>query len=223
MDDSFFEILLLAMVAAFLVYRLHNVLGRRTGNERRRPSPFSAGGGQDEATENVVRLPDRSDQAAAEDDIDDDSPIAAGLRAIRGADPGFSATEFLDGAGKAFEIVVNAYAGGDGKALRPLLSDDVFANFASSIRQRIEADQRQDTTLVGIKSAEIIEARMEGRRAHVTVKFVTEQINAVYDSDGEVIDGDPNQIAVVTDIWGFARDTRNRNPNWTLVSTDSQN
>ena len=217
MDDSFLEILLLAMVAAFLVYRLHNVLGRRTGNERRRPSPFGPRGAKDEANENVVQLPDRSDQAPPEDDIDDDSPIADGARAIRAADPSFTLAGFVDGASKAFEIVVNAYAAGDGKALRPLLSDDVFANFASSIRQRIEADQRQETTLVGIKSADIIEARMEGRRAHVTVKFVTEQINAVYDSDGNVIDGDPNQIAVVTDIWGFARDTRNR-----LRSADSE-
>lgn len=223
MDDSFFEILLFAMVAAFLVYRLRNVLGRRTGNERRRPSPFSARGAKDESKENVVRLPDRSDQAAPEDDIDDDSPIAGGVRDIRAADPSFDPTTFVDGASKAFEIVINAYAGGDGKVLRPLLSDDVFANFASSIRQRIEAEQRQETTLVGIKNADIIEARMEGRRAYVTVKFVTEQINAVHDSDGEVIEGDPNQIAVVTDIWGFGRDTKNRNPNWTLVSTDSQN
>jgi predicted lipid-binding transport protein (Tim44 family) len=105
--------------------------------------------------------------------------------------------------------------------LRPLLSDDVFENFSSAIRARQAARQTLETTLVSLDSASIIEARLEGRTAFVTVKFVSQQINVTLNAANEIVDGDPKQIAVLTDIWTFGRSTRSRDPNWALVQTSN--
>jgi predicted lipid-binding transport protein (Tim44 family) len=116
-------------------------------------------------------------------------------------------------------MIVGAYAQGDTATLRPLLADDVYENFAAAIRARQQARQTLETTLVGIKSADLVEARMDGRNAIVTVKFVSEQINVTRNAEGAVVEGDPQQIAAVTDVWTFSRNTRSRDPNWLLVAT----
>ena len=121
----------------------------------------------------------------------------------------------------AFDLILGAYAAGETRTLRPLLSDEVFGNFSQAIRSREQAGETMDDTLIGIKKAEIAEAYMEGHTALVTVKFVSEQINVFRDENGDVIDGDPSAIAEVTDFWTFARDTRSPDPNWTLVATRS--
>lgn len=214
-----FEIILFAMVAAFLVYRLRSVLGKRTGHEHRRPDGFGTPGGASE-NDNVISLPDRA-PAENEPKIEPDSPLAAGITQIKIADPSFEVGPFLKGAQTAFEMIVNAYATGDGKTLNTLLSPEVYENFASAIRARELANNSQESTLVGIKSAEVIEAEMHDNDAVVTVKFVSEQINATVDANGDVVDGDRNAVITVTDIWSFSRDTRSSDPNWKLVATRS--
>ena len=118
-------------------------------------------------------------------------------------------------------MIVNAYATGDGKTLNTLLSPEVYENFASAIRARELANNSQESTLVGIDSAEVVEAEMRDHDAVVTVKFVSEQINATVDASGDVVDGDRNAVITVTDIWSFARDTRSSDPNWKLIATRS--
>lgn len=213
------------MVAAFLVFRLRGVLGKRTGHERPPQDPYSGrepgAGGPREAQddENVVSLPDRT----AESDIPGDSPAADGLKAIRSADSGFSVTDFLEGVRAAFEMIVTSFASGDRETLRPLLSDEVYENFAGAIVEREGKGETMEMTLVGIREAEVLEANMDGRVAFVTVKIVTEQIEVVRDAAGEPVSGDPSKVSTVTDIWTFARNTRSRNPNWTLVATEAPN
>ncbi len=224
MSDGFayLDILFFAMVAAFIAFRLRSVLGRRTGNENperwtaRKPAPQAR-----EALDNVTRLPDRTRAAgdAAPLDLPANSPIEAGVTQIKVADPSFDPRSFVEGARGAFEMIVGAYAQGDTATLRPLLADDVYENFAAAIRARKQAKQTLDTTKVGIKSADLVEARMDGRTAIVTVKFVSEQINVTRDAEGAVVEGDPQQIAAVTDAWTFSRNTRSRDPNWLLVAT----
>ena len=118
-------------------------------------------------------------------------------------------------------MVINAYATGDGKTLNMLLSPEVYENFAGAIRSRELANHTQESTLVGIDSAELLAAEMQDRIAVVTAKFVTEQINATIDENDEVVDGDRNAVIKVTDIWTFARDTASNNPNWKLIATRS--
>ncbi len=220
---KFIDIIILAMIAAFLVFRLRSVLGKRTGNERPPQNPYgdSAPEGPREASEdeNVVALPGMEPA----DDIPDDTPASDGLRAIREADPNFSVQEFIEGGRAAFEMIVTSFANGDKETLRPLLSDEVYENFAGAIDARDAAGETMEMTLVGIREADVLEATMDGRVAFVTLKFVTEQIEVVRDKDGEVVSGDQSKVTTVTDIWTFARNTRSRNPNWTLVATEAPN
>ena len=216
----FIDILIFAMIAAFLVYRLRGVLGRRHGEERQRPNPYTPRPGQ-EGGDNVVALPDRTRPPV---DVPPPAPgepysLAAGIAQIQANDPTFDEKGFMQGARQAFEMIVTAFAQGDTPTLRPLLSDDVYDNFAAAIRSRQSSGESLETKVVNIRDADLIEARMDGRTAFVTIKFVSEQINVTRDSAGTIIDGDPEQPLEVVDIWTFARNTRSRNPNWTLIET----
>lgn len=223
---QFVDIVLFALVAGFLILRLRAVLGRRDGHQSRTPDPF-AQTRPERGEDKVVRLPDRAERpadAAASTEASTqapEGPVAAGLMQVKVADPRFATEHFLAGARSAFELILSSFATGDSEALQPLLSPEVFANFAHSINARRAAQQRMETKLVAIKSAEIVEAYMAGRTAHITVKFVSEQISALYSSADAVIEGDPNTVTEITDSWTFARDTRSADPNWMLVATGS--
>jgi predicted lipid-binding transport protein (Tim44 family) len=231
---QFLDIILFAAVAAFFVFRLRNVLGKRMGHDKPPSDPFGKRAANDSENEKVISLPNRNKSAAAEEDEAEPAaangagepdaaatPVDAGLTQIKLADKTFAEGPFLAGARTAFEMVITTFAGGDAKALRPLLSNDVYADFSGAMAERGRAGQVLETTLVGINSAEIIEAELQGRTAFVTVKFVSEQINAVRDKKGEVVEGDPTHVSKITDIWTFARNLRSRDPNWTLVATRS--
>jgi predicted lipid-binding transport protein (Tim44 family) len=225
MGEQFFDIILFAMVAGFLILRLRSVLGRRTGNERPPPQdPFARRRIEQrpQADDKVVQLPDQTGRRASEGEpaVKGD-PLSAALTQIQIADPSFRAPEFVKGANAAFELIVSAYAKGDAKALRPLLNDEVYSGFASAIAERDKAGLRLESTLVRVISSEVVDARVDGRVAFVTVKFVTEQVNVTRNAVGTVVDGSPEKSTVVTDIWTFARNTRATDPNWTLVETST--
>jgi len=211
----FIDIIFFAAVALFIAFRLRNVLGRRTGHERRPEASTVTPSTRD----NVVTLPGREEQAEAAFSHIDDAELRQGLTAIRRADPDFDLEGFLMGARQAFEMIVDAFARGDTEALRPLLADDVYGGFAEAIEQRREAGETLETEVVAIKQAEAVEARMDGPHAYVTVRFVSDQVNVTRDAEGNIVDGDPDQLAEIVDLWTFGRDTSTRDPNWELVST----
>lgn len=224
MSDGFayLDILFFAMVAAFIAFRLRGVLGRKTGNERPRVDPISqrtaARGG-----DNVVPMPERTPAAPVADEpaVADApfDPARAGVADIKRADPRFDPDQFLQGGRAAFAMIVEAYAKGDKAALRPLLANEVFAQFAGAIDAREEAGRNLTTELVATRSAELASAAMLGSRARLTVRFTSEQINVTRDSGGDVVEGDPRQIETVIDLWTFERDIKSRDPNWQLVET----
>ncbi|MFZ5791416.1 MAG: Tim44/TimA family putative adaptor protein [Pseudomonadota bacterium] len=247
---QFLDILFFGAIAVFLVFRLRSVLGKRIGHEQKdarryadyrlNPSkPANDRAANDTTHEEdgkVVALPDRgsrpdrSAEAPAESTAGPTGadatgasvgPLETGLARIKAADNAFAKDSFLAGARAAFEMIVQAYAAGDIATLRPLLSGEVFERFKSAIDQRRKAGETLETTLVGIKSAEILEADLQGRLAVVAVKFVSEQVNVTRNASGKVVDGDPSRVTTVTDIWSFARNTRSRDPNWSLVATRS--
>lgn len=236
MGDSFqfLDIVLFAMVAAFLVLRLRSVLGKKTGHQEPRQDPISRRQQDADNDGNVVELPTNRNndgpdgvseplEADPTADMDPNDPLAAGITQIRIADNSFHPAEFANGARGAFEMIVQAFAEGDTATLDNLLAEDVFENFNEAIEARNEAEERLESTIIGIKSADVIEAGMDGRNAMVTVKFVSEQVNVTHDSENRVVDGDPNQVSEITDIWTFSRDTKTSDPNWKLVETRSQN
>jgi len=231
--DNGIGIIFLAMVAVFLVARLYKVLGRRTGHERRQ-DPFAGAANDDQRRDSVLPMPDRTRPPRADDAVASPAgplpaadaaarPLQAGVARIHSADPRFDPAAFLAGARTAFEWIIGAFAAGDTASLRPLLNDEVFDNFNSAIKSRQQARETLQTTLVGITSAEVIEADLQGRNAVVTVKIVSDQINVTRDAEGKVVEGDPSAVAAVTDIWTFARSTRSRDLNWTLIATRSPN
>ncbi len=222
------DLVIFAMIAAFLVFRLRKVLGRRTGNERppqdpkaQRTGPRPTPAADNANDENVVALPDHAPEDAFIEQAE--GALGENLRKIRSADPSFNSEQFAEGASDAFEMVVTSFANGDRETLRPLLSDEVYENFAGAIVERADKGHTMEMTLAGISSSEIIEASLDGRVAFVTVKFVTEQIEVTRDSAGDVVEGDPARVTTISDIWTFARNTRSRNPNWTLVATEAPN
>jgi predicted lipid-binding transport protein (Tim44 family) len=146
-----------------------------------------------------------------------------GLEAIRGADPEFDAVHFLDGAKVAFDMILSAFAAGDSNALKPLLAPDVLGHFTAAITERQRLKQTLKTTLVGITGLELVSAEMKGPEARITVKFTSQQVNVTEDSQGRILEGHPNEVATITDIWTFARPVTARDPNWLLVATESPN
>jgi predicted lipid-binding transport protein (Tim44 family) len=215
--QEYFDIILFAMVAGFLVLRLRSVLGRRTGNERRRELFLRR------ARPVAEKLP----VAAAEPAQAATTPpapvdrISQGLSQIRRVDPGFDPPNFVNGARIAFDMIVTAFAGGDKAALRPLLSDEVFQQFVAAIEERNAARETLETRIIRLDSSDIVEAELSGRTAQVTLKLVSQQINVTRAMDGSIVDGDPQRPTEKTDYWTFARDTRSADPNWVLVATSS--
>jgi len=223
---GFLDIVLVAMVAGVIFLRLRSVLGRRTGHERQRPDPYRLAEG---AEENVVKLPGHEPKEADDKGREaeaalwaEDSPVGTGLTQIKIADHRFEPARFVEGARTAYDMIVTAFARGDREALRGLLNDEVFENFANAIDERETQQQRLETTITAIKSADIVDARMNGRVAEITVKFVSDMISVLRNEQGENVGGAP-QEREVTDIWTFARDTSSRDPNWLLIATSSEN
>ena len=223
---QFLDIILFAMIAAFLILRLRSVLGRhkdsgepQKNNDRESlPADIS----KNNINENVVSLqPVKSDKEDQEEIGSAKTALETGIHEIQIATNDFDPTDFLNGANTAFEMIVQAFTNGDTELLETLLNNDVYNNFLQAIRGRESKNQILENSLVRIVSSEIIEANMMDNSANVTIKIVSEQVNVVRNEDNEVISGEPDQITVVNDIWTFARDIGSQDPNWMLIATRS--
>ncbi len=232
-----YTIIFLAL-AVFIFLRLRSVLGQRTGRERPPYDPFSTRDAvRTPANDKIVTLPGRASEPAAkplgaeeegapatnrwQDVAEPGSAVAAGLDAVVAADPNFDVKHFLAGARTAYEMVVTAFAEGDRRSLKNLLSREVYDGFEAAIREREARGETVETKFVSIDRAEITAADMRGRTAHVTIRFVSQLISATRDRGGAVIEGSPEKVIDVTDVWTFARDLSSRDPNWKLVATET--
>ncbi|QYU67618.1 Tim44/TimA family putative adaptor protein [Leptolyngbya sp. 15MV] len=216
------DLILFAMVAAFLVLRLRSVLGRRTGFERpRREGP----GAYDPAQRPAELGGELPAPAAAADSTrrivpDPRSPVGAALVRIRGVDSSFDPEGFLHGAEGAFRMVVDAFAKGDRQTLRMLLSDETYAGFEGEITRREQAGETQRSEVRAMQETRIEAADLRGTVADVTVRFVSDQVNLTTGRDGAVVAG-AEAVTELTDIWTFQRDLRSEDPTWKLVATRS--
>ena len=231
---SFDFVTIFFLVAAVVIFlQLRNVLGRRTGQERPPFDPYS----KRETVEapetgergKVITLPRRDGQEEPENPyaaVDAFTPAGSelntSLRKIVDSDRSFDPKEFVNGARMAYEMVVVAFADGDRKTLKNLLSREVFDGFVAAISDREAKSEKIQSSFVGIDKADIVAAEMKGGESHVTLRIVSELISATRDKAGEVIDGDPETVAEVKDVWTFARDTRSKDPNWKLVATEEE-
>jgi predicted lipid-binding transport protein (Tim44 family) len=229
-----YTIIFLAL-AVFIFLRLRSVLGQRTGRERPPYDPYSASDTVRPSTnDNVVALPGRGGEGPTKPAepaepsaerwkgiAEAGSAVAAGLDAIARDDRSFDAKEFISGAGKAYEMIVVAFAAGDRRTLKNLLSREVYDGFEAAIRDRESKGEKAETRFVSIDRADIIGAELRARTAQVTVRFVSQLISVTRDRNGNVIDGSPEKVTDVTDVWTFARDVTSRDPNWKLVATEA--
>jgi len=234
MRDVFdiYTIIFLAL-AVFIFLRLRSVLGQRTGRERPPYDPYSARDAvRTPANDKVVSLPTRNSEVTQPAETatpgdrwkgiaDSGTPVAAGLDAIAAADRDFDAARFLTGARAAYEMIVTAFAEGDRRNLKSLLSREVYEGFESAITDREHRGETAETRFVSIDQAEIVGAEMPARMAQITVRFVSKLVSATRDRNGVVIEGNAEGVTDVTDVWTFARDTSSRDPNWKLVATEA--
>jgi predicted lipid-binding transport protein (Tim44 family) len=231
------NILLLA-VALVVFWRLRSVLGTRTGTEKPPLDPFETKRREAHkgpaASDTVVRFPQNGQPASPVDSereppvpvwtdyAEPGSDLAVALEQIAEADPSFAPRSFVDGAKMAYEMIVDGFAKGDKASLKNLLSKEVFEGFARAIDDRQTQGHRVESRFVGIDKASIQSASLVGgKKATITMAFVSELITATYDKAGAVIEGDPKEIREVTDVWTFERDVNSRNPNWRLVATEA--
>jgi len=243
---SNYDIILIGLVAVFLILRLRAVLGKRTGSERppardpfTPPAPpagstprLGDGPPAPSGNDNVIPMPDAGTPAQPRPSLSVNAPggirsavlpsASAGIAAIRAVDPNFEPLSFAGGARAAFTTIVEAFAKGDTQPLRPLLDGPTFASFEAAIRGRAERHEKAETTLIGFEASDIAAAELQGSVAQVTVRFVSEQINVVRNADGQIADGNPNEVQKVVDLWTFRRDTKSSDPNWQLVKTESE-
>ena len=249
MDGQIDLITLISLIVAVVVIlKLRSVLGRRTGDEQTRLERYRAEQQRHQnaqmpaGADKVVTLPRREREEAAPAPAPGtsvaeaeariktfagaDDRVASGLLDILKHDPSFDPEHFVRGARQAYEMIVTAFAEGNRKMLKDLLSREVYEGFVAAIGDCESRGEQIDQSFVGISKADILEAEMKGGTANVTVRFVSQLISATRDRGGEVIAGDPQRIKEVTDIWTFSRDLSTprarQNPNWRLVATQAQ-
>jgi predicted lipid-binding transport protein (Tim44 family) len=208
--SSWIEIVLLAMLAAFIGLRLVSVLGKRTGHEPP-VGPKVGDAFRPGAPERAIS-PAANSETRLRDDVavpaGTDSDLAPALQALANADPSFNPAQFVTGARAAYTMILQAFWAGHSGAMDGLVSDEVQDNFAAAIEER--NGSRLPNKIIGIDSAAITGAEMVGQMAEVTVRFVAR------------ISSNGTELAPSTDIWTFSRHIGSRDPNWLLIATDDE-
>ena len=197
MNSSFeyLDIILLAIIAGFIILRLRGILGRRTGHEKKDFGDlFGKKATQSGSEKKVVNLSSsKLDDATKE--------------------------QFIKGAKAAYEMIITSFAKGDKKTLKPLLNKEIYKNFSDEIDHRKKENLKSELTFVGVKSAEIKNFEKKDNIYTFTVNFVSEIITCKKDKNNKVVEGSPDIIKTVKDVWKFSKNMWSSNPNWYLVET----
>ncbi|WP_435203652.1 Tim44/TimA family putative adaptor protein [Qipengyuania sp. 902] len=214
------EIVILAMIAAFLGLRLYSVLGRRSEHEEEViPHRFDRSDAGDARRE--VEAPRATTPPVALRSTDNRVPAnEAGIRAIASADPQFDLLAFLEGAKGAYGMVLESFWQGDKETLRELADDDVYESFAGAIDARDEAGETLENRLIRIEDASVRSAELDGRIARIAVLFVADIAAVTRDKDGNVIAGSLDDAVESRDVWTFSRNVDASSPDWILDETD---
>jgi predicted lipid-binding transport protein (Tim44 family) len=214
------EIILLAMVAAFLGLRLYSVLGKRTGHEQEPVSRPAIDERQPTVMQPPVGLGEKPVAVTSFDSPLFDIAAQSGLRSIANADRTFDAPLFLEGAKSAYGMILEAYWKGNKDQLRFLCDDDVYDSFAEAIDARTERGETLENRLVRIEEARIVDASYDHPVARITVRFDADIAALVKDAQGNVVGGSLTDAVETHDVWTFFRDTKSGDRNWKLDETD---
>ncbi|WP_333684352.1 Tim44/TimA family putative adaptor protein [Pontibaca methylaminivorans] len=219
MNSPIIQLLVLAGIAIFLIWRLRNVLGTREGFEKPAVPQKPAHSDPRPEFEVIEGGPDRD----ITDHVAEGSPEAEALAQMKRVEPAFSVTDFVQGARSAYEMIVTGFDKGDLDGLRPLLDEDVHASFAEAVRAREEQGLKIESEFIGVRETVIREVsfQRDSNLAEVTMRFVGELTSVVRNAEGEIVEGNPSAIKRQTDVWTFARTMGAADPNWRLVATGS--
>ena len=194
---QFIDIILLAMFAGFIILRLRNILGRKTGNQGKQRRYFPKG---------LEVLKDiENNDAIRSGNVDENAK-----------------KEFLKGAEIAYERIITSFANGDKKSLKTLVEKNMFGRFSEVIDERKNKQLKYETTFIGIKSAKILEFKKIENIYRVTVNFVSEIITCVKDKNNQIIEGNPDTIKTVNDVWKFSKNMWSQDPTWYLINTSKE-
>ena len=191
---GYIDIILLAMIAGFIILRLRNILGRKTGHEDKAFSGFS----------------ERKFEQFKKENIQEEKFEETGLE-------GEQKEKFLKGAEKAYDSIITSFAKGDKKNLKNLLTSQMSSNFEEAINQREMENIKSELTFVGFKQSKLEKFEKIKNEFYATVKFVCEIISVKRDKENKIIEGNPDKIKTVTDHWKFSRNVFSKKPNWYLA------
>tara|TARA_Y100000590_G_scaffold37203_1_gene40122 strand:- start:69 stop:671 length:603 start_codon:yes stop_codon:yes gene_type:complete len=195
---GFIDIILLAMFAGFIILRLRNILGRKTGHQGKPINRYFPKGME-------VLKDIENNEAIKTGNVDDEAK-----------------KQFLKGADVAYEQIITSFATGDKKSLKGLLGKELFNNFSEIIDERQKKQLKYETTFIGIKSSKILEFKKIENIYKVTVNFVSEIITCVKDKNNQVIEGNPDMIKTANDVWKFSKNMWSQDPTWYLVETSNK-
>lgn len=224
------DLIIYAIVAAGLIFWLRSVLGTRHGEERERPNPYLA---PDENETRTLALAEGEKFVSAEEKIAKLAQNAGivksiasktaehGLLEVARHDRNFDVDFFLDGAQDAFAMIVESYADGDRETLENLLAAPVYNAFDQGIAQREARREKQVAEIHAIRKAEITDARVDGKKAFITVRFLAEETTVTRDEQGTIVAGHPEKTTQMKDVWVFGRDLKSRDPSWLVYETRS--
>ena len=192
---EYLDIILIAMIAGFIILRLRAILGKRTGHENKDYNDLFSKKIRKKVNEENIKNTDSKK-------LDD-----------------MARKQFIQGAKVAYETIVTSFARGDKKTLKPLLNQEIYQSFSDEIDKRDKGKEKSELTFVVLKSAEIQNFEKKDNIYTFTVNFVSEIITCKKDKDNKVIEGDPDEIKTVNDVWKFSKNMWSTNPNWFLVDT----
>lgn len=209
------DIIFFAAIAAFIGFRLYNVLGHRNFESGASAAPSSKKNAPEKVIDAsyIVLKPD--DDKILEEKFGKN--LAEKIGEVKKYDSSFTVESFITGAKKAFEIIVKAFSAGNKEALKTLLSSEVYTNFVNEIDKRETKNRFEETTLVAILAANIKNIMLNRKYVRVAVQIVSEQINIIRDKQGKIIEGNPSQVTRVEELWTFGRDLGSTDPNWELL------
>lgn len=211
MSDGFTAFDLIILIITLIIgYRIYSVLGRRTGKEQKPP--------RDDLQE-ATGKPEKSSRTKplTEKEI----PLVTGLKKIKLKDKDFSLEHFRQGARAAFESILKGFVAGNISALKDLVSGSIYKEFSSLIQEREKQKQTAELVFFRLVSDEVLESDLVGKEIRIIVKFKSEQTLVIKEGK-KVIEGDPDVIDEVVDIWTFVRDVHSQSPNWILESMDAE-
>ena len=220
MSSAVIQLLVLAGIAIFLILRLRNVLGTREGFEK---PPVQGQAKRDSRTtgrpefEVIEGGPDRD----IVDHVPDGSEAAKALAAMKMAEDGFSVSEFLEGARDAYEMILMAFENGDMEAIRPYLAEDVAQTFDEVVTQRRAQGLTVEASFVGLRELKLVDATFDRdtRYGEISVRYQAELTSVVRNAEGDVVEGDKNEVKRQRDVWTYGRTLGADDPNWLLVAT----